>query len=67
MTTQDIYDAGTAAALAIVNADIQKDVPSFFQSEISEDMKQEIASTVARAAIDAADAARVKAAQEGQP
>lgn len=62
-TTQD-YAIGSAAALAVVNADIQKDVPSFFQGEITDDLKQQIASGVAKAVIDAVDADRAKRNQQ---
>ncbi len=34
MTTQAQYDAGAAAALAVMQADIAKEVPQIFQSRI---------------------------------
>jgi hypothetical protein len=55
MATPRDYQVGTAAALVVVNADIAKDVPSFFQDEISAAEKQEIAAGVAKAVIDAVD------------
>lgn len=64
-TTQD-YEAGTKAALAIVNEDIAKDVPTFFQSDITLDERQEIASGVAKAVIDALEAAHKTSAGKGE-
>jgi hypothetical protein len=55
MATPHDYQVGTDAALAVVNADIAKDVPSFFQDEISDAMKEEIAQGFAKAVIDAVD------------
>lgn len=64
MATPQEYTIGANAALAIINADIAQDVPSFFQGEISEDERTQIANTVATAVIDALDAYR---AQEQTP
>jgi hypothetical protein len=55
MATARDYETGAIAALTVVNADIEKDVPSFFQDEISDAEKQQIAAEVAKAVIDAVD------------
>ena len=54
MASQAQYNAATAAVATIIQADIDQDVPSFFQSEISPEMIQQIATDTAKAAVDAA-------------
>ena len=61
-TTQD-YQAGTAAAETVIEADIDQDVPSFFRGDISTAMIAQIAASVAKAVIDAVDAERANAAK----
>ena len=64
MATARDYQTGAIAALVIVNADIAKDVPSFFQDEISAAEKQQIAAEVAKAVIDAVDKDRALQASQ---
>jgi hypothetical protein len=56
-TPQD-YQVGTQAALTVIEADVDKEVPSFFRGEISDDDLMQIASEVAKAVIDAVDVRR---------
>jgi hypothetical protein len=53
MATPAQYAAASAAILKIVQADIAKDVPAFFQSEIPQDIVKQFAVDAAKAAIDA--------------
>ena len=64
MATARDYQTGAIAALVVVNADIAKDVPSFFQDEISAAEKQQIAAEVAKAVIDAVDKDRALQASQ---
>jgi hypothetical protein len=56
-TPQD-YIVGTSAALKIIQADIASDVPAFFQSDIPPGLPAQVAEQIAKAVIDAVDAAR---------
>lgn len=58
MATQAEYDAGTKAALAIMQADITKEVPQIFQSQIPQAPLKQAATEMAKAAIDAAEKIR---------
>ncbi len=60
MTTKAEYDAGIAAALQVALADIRKDVPMIFQSQVPQDLVHQAASDMAKAAIDAAAVVRGK-------
>ena len=64
MATARDYETGSIAALTVVNADIAKDVPSFFQDEISSAQRQQIAAEVAKAVIDAVDKDRALQASQ---
>lgn len=66
MTTPAEYNAAIAAALKIIRADINQDVPYFFRSEIPESDIQQFATDTARMAVDAAAAVRAKAAAIAQ-
>ena len=64
MTTKAEYDAGVAAALVIAQADVQQDVPAFIQPEVPMDVVNREVTRIAKAAIDAAAAVRIKAQQQ---
>ena len=68
MTTKTEYDAGTLAAIKLINAeinaDIQAEVPMMFRNDITPDAVRSHAEAVARAVIDAAEAVRAKARQQ---
>lgn len=60
MATAKDYQVGAATAQALIEADIAKDVPSFFRGEIPADMPATLGAAVAKAVIDAVDAERAK-------
>ena len=61
-STKD-YQIGSATAQALIEADINKDVPAFFRGEIPPDMPATLGAAVAKAVIDAVDAERAKVNQ----
>ncbi len=63
MATTTEYQLAAAAILKIVQADIQKTVPSVFQDEIPQGAVSQFAADAAKAAIDAVDAARANVAK----
>jgi len=50
--TDEQYATAVRAVLAVVQADIVKDVPTFFRNNIPQDMLQQFATDAARAALD---------------
>ena len=60
MTPQAEYDAGTAAALKLMRADIETMVPNMFRGMIPVDKEPALAAAVAKVVIDAAAAVRAK-------
>ena len=58
MATKLEYDAGAAAAIKIVQADIESEVPQIFRGRITPELIRTHAEAVAKAVIDAAAAAR---------
>jgi hypothetical protein len=61
MATDPEYAAATAAALKIAEADVAKDVPAFFRNDVPQDLVQQGAAAMAKAAVDAVDALRAQA------
>jgi hypothetical protein len=60
MTTQAEYDAGTAAALEVAQADVAQEVPELFRGDIPAGAIERFAADAAKAAIDAAAQVRIK-------
>jgi hypothetical protein len=61
MASAQDYKVGASAAQTVIEADIDQEVPAFFRDDISPAMISQIAASVAKAVIDAVDAARAKA------
>jgi len=61
MATPADYDAGTAAAKALIEADINQQVPAFFRGDIPADLPATLGAAIAKAVVDAVDAERAKA------
>ena len=64
MTTPAEYTAGMAAIMTVLKDTETAYVPKLFQSQITVEMLQDIASKAAKAAIDAAATVRASAQQQ---
>jgi hypothetical protein len=66
MATKQEYSIGTNAAVPVVQAELDKDIPSMFRSEITLAEVQTIVAEVVTVALDAVDAYRAAQAK-GKP